>query len=122
MLNYNTDGGILFAGDNYKYVDHDPAHLEFDFLYLTGKILCWTLIHGGAWPTWLHPYHINFFLGLEINFIEIFQEIQPNLYKIANQIKTDNSVYNQIKDWWSNYRNIGVSIINNCIYLYKNIY
>ena len=110
-MRYNTDSGILFIGDNYKYVDHSPTHLEFDFIYLTGKILFWTLIHGGAWPVWLHPYHINFFLGFKINFIDIFQEIQPNLYKIANQIKTDNSVYNQIKDWWLNYRNMGVSII-----------
>ena len=84
--------------------------MKFDFLYLTGKILFWSFIHGGAWPTWLHLYHINFFLGLEIEVIDIFHEIQQNLFEIGNQIKTDNSVYDQIKDWWSNYRNIGVSI------------
>ncbi len=48
-----------------------------------------------------------------INTVETFEELQPNLYQLAKQISVDNSTYNEIKDWWSNYRNIGVvSIIN----------
>ncbi len=106
--------GNLFLEDNdFKLLNYNTDILQYDYLFILGKILFWSFIHGGAWPTWLHPFHINFIMENSINTVETFEELQPNLYQLAKQISVDNSTYNEIKDWWSNYRNIGVvSIIN----------
>jgi hypothetical protein len=109
IAQYETDYENLFLEDsNFKLLNHNPNILKDDCLFLVGKILFWSFIHEGSWPTWLHPFHINFIMENSINVVEIFEELQPNLYQLAKQIVINNSTYNEIKDWWSNYRNIGV--------------
>ena len=110
LMNYEVDNEKLFLdhGNDYKLLNNNPKILQSDHLFVLGKILFWMFIHGGAWPTWLHPFHINFIMEKDINTVEIFEELQPNLCKLAKKITVDNSSYDEIKNWWINYRDIGV--------------
>ncbi len=113
-MEYETEFGKLFLNDkNYNLLNYNSEILDNDYLFILGKILFWSFIHGGAWPTWFHPFQINFIVENNIDTIKIFKELQPHLYELAKKINTDNSAYNEIRNWWSNYRDIGiVSIIN----------
>jgi hypothetical protein len=114
LTNYEIEDVKLFLeGNDYKLLNNDLILLQNDNLFVLGKILFWSFIHKGAWPTWLHPFHINFLMEHNVDTIEIFKELHPNLFRIANKINVDNSAYNEIKEWWSNYRDINVvSIVN----------
>lgn len=119
ILNYETENGKLFLAENdYILLNNDSNILQSDYLFQLGKVMFWSFIHRGAWPTWLHPFHINFIMEQNINTVEIFEKLQPSLFELANKINFDYSAYNEIKDWWSNYRDIDVvSIVNLIIYL-----
>ena len=49
--------------------------LQKDYLFVLGKVLFWSFIHGGAWPTWLHPFHISFITEQNIDTAKIFEEL-----------------------------------------------
>jgi len=119
LMNYETEDVKLFLeGSDYKLLNNDLILLQNDNLFVLGKILFWSFIHRGTWPTWFHPFHINFIMEHNVNTIEIFKKLQPNLFRLANQINVDNSAYNEIKEWWSDYRNIDVVSIVNLIICY----
>jgi len=82
--------GNLFLEDNdFKLLNYNTDILQYDYLFILGKILFWSFIHGGVW--WLHPFHINFIMENSINTVETFEELQPNLSQLAKQISIDNS-------------------------------
>jgi hypothetical protein len=117
-MQYETEHGKLFLEDNdFKLLNHNPDILQDDSIFILGKILFWSFIHEGAWPIWIHPFHIDFVMENSIDTVEIFKDLQPNLHQLAKQISINNSTYREIKDWWSNYRNIGIVGIINLIYL-----
>ena len=123
LMQYEMEHGKLFLEDNdSKLLNHDPDILKSDQIFLLGKILFWSFIHEGAWSAWIHPFHINFIMEISINIVEIFNELQPNLYQLAKQISIDNSTYKEIKDWWTNYRNIGIVSIIDLIIFIINVY
>ena len=66
LMNYETEDVKLFLeGSDYKLLNNDLILLQNDNLFVLGKILFWSFIHRGTWPTWFHPFHINFIMELE---------------------------------------------------------
>ena len=75
-MNYETEEGKLFLEENdYKILNNNLNILQKDYLFVLGKVLFWSFIHGGAWPTWLHPFHISFITEQNIDTAKIFEEL-----------------------------------------------
>ncbi|GBC11219.2 uncharacterized protein OCT59_025640 [Rhizophagus irregularis] len=66
---------------DYKFGDCGNTKL-FD----TRKLLFWCLIHDGAWPHWIDNFHFKFIFEMEIDYIQVIENLQPNVYKIIEKI------------------------------------
>ncbi|CAB5181155.1 unnamed protein product [Rhizophagus irregularis] len=64
----------------------NPLTIYKKTLKLIGKLLFWCLIHDGAWPHWIDNFHFKFIFEMEINYIQVIENLQPNVYKIIEKI------------------------------------
>ena len=81
---------LFIPNDNIFTISSSPFLLHARKYITIGKLLFWCLIHNGAWPHWLHQFHFRYIFDIEINYIKVLEEIQPQIYEITKSIRNLN--------------------------------
>jgi hypothetical protein len=112
IKNYECEefgNGSLFISHNDTFIiSPNPILLHSNNFIILGKLLFWCLIHNGAWPHWLHKFHFQLIFEIEINYIQILEDIQPQIYQIIKILKDFNEELKPgkilgLKDWGLEY-------------------
>ncbi|GES79894.1 hypothetical protein GLOIN_2v1469659 [Rhizophagus clarus] len=85
-----NDESLFISNNDTFFISPNPLYLHFKKFTIIGKLLFWCLIHNGAWPHWLHKFHFRYIFNIEINYIQILKEIQPQVYGIIQSIRNFN--------------------------------
>jgi hypothetical protein len=106
---------------NYIFLAENQTSIDDKFGFVLGKLLIWCLLHGGAWPSWLHSMHLHYIYDENINYIEIFKELNPHIYDYIKKLESgDNSYIKDVIDFAKHYNeNVSYFIINFFAYYYK---
>ncbi|CAH1769586.1 12465_t:CDS:2, partial [Entrophospora sp. SA101] len=98
---------------NYIFLAENQTSIGDKFGFILGKLLIWCLLHGGAWPSWLHPMHLHYICDKNINYIEIFKELNPNIYNCIKKLESgDNSHFKDVIDYAKHYNENRIFQIN----------
>ncbi len=84
------DPTFFISNDDVFIISSNPLLLNSTKLITLGKTLFWCLIHNGAWPHWLHKFHFRYMFEMNINYVQILKEIQPQIYEIIRSIENLN--------------------------------
>ncbi|CAJ0762159.1 19020_t:CDS:2 [Entrophospora sp. SA101] len=78
--------------------------LDYHEMYrIFGIALSWALIHGGPYPHYIHPFHLKYCFGKEIEFKDIVSEMFPVVDKLVKSIinspSGDFKNIDDLKEW-----------------------
>ena len=90
QIKNNDEFPLFISNDNNYVISSNPLLLRSKEFITLGKLLFWSLIHNGAWPHWLHKFHFKYMFEMNINYIQILKEIQPNIFEITKMIENLN--------------------------------
>ncbi|CAJ0766300.1 10413_t:CDS:2 [Entrophospora sp. SA101] len=90
--------------------------LDYHEMYrIFGIALSWALIHGGPYPHYIHPFHLKYCFGKEIEFKDIVSEMFPVVDKLVESIiNSPSGDFKNIDDLkeWSISNDIKMSFLN----------
>jgi hypothetical protein len=110
------EGGKLFDGDQLCIIQQNSIIVDWEHQKFIGIILFWSWIHGGSWPRWLDPLHLQYFIeGKEnvvcLNALHVHSRCLYDLAKDLMEISDSRISRKELIEYWVEYNGLDVSYI-----------